>query len=679
MTQTTNLQKRKNLIMARLLGSYKSNLSTYLYQEMIQILEAAIIAGDYGGGKLFDRSTLEELRLQGQEFDNLPLSAAGQRAYAESINYPMRLLQARFAAVVNETDDFLVTISKLLETLEKDTALAERLLRISKLDPWVAQQATLRRGRKFAIDLTANTGPIAATIPNTDPLTGITNSNKCQEVCFSYKGDPVRRHVPITAALTSDLKSRLVQPVTFRWHYEDGHKEVEELVGQDWSRISFIHDSPIIDFGPPSIETISPTDGQAGTYFRVTGRQNLDNLALYVRIMFVPRLRVLRTTATADLVLSQYRINRNEINIYRQDESYFYEEGLDYRIDDLGRIQPTSSMLNQPVTITFQEYFPGYQCSVNEVNWSPIVLFDPSSPYTDAETQFFPLDIKGNTFPLIDESTTPVGLYLEMVSVPDHEYLIKIQSSNVIHSATRKATLEIEFERMYMLNGIRLSSVSNFPLRVRRVYDAISYGGQVTRPIFISGSFEEDLILENELTLRFPKQELQRLFIEFHQENYTFKEHVLDAADATRHELLEGVLPQDASGRGVLTRRISGVQYEMSLQHLCGVDVDFRLPAVVTFGPFQTDNAPAVLKLNTVETGTIEYYFIDQPYDRNGNRITSVYEMLDPAAVHGVPIYPNLPVVYKSTAEEASRIDFYLKVVFRTADSLLEKFVLQAS
>jgi len=43
-------------------------------------------------------------------------------------------------------------------------------------------------------------------------------------------------------------------------------------------------------------------------------------------------------------------------------------------------IVPRATMAGKAVNVQVTEYFPGYQCSINNMDWSPAVMFDAIFP-----------------------------------------------------------------------------------------------------------------------------------------------------------------------------------------------------------------------------------------------------------------------------------------------------------
>src|ERR1017187_3310246 len=56
-------------------------------------------------------------------------------------------------------------------------------------------------------------------------------------------------------------------------------------------------------------------------------------------------------------------------------------------------IVPLATMAGKTVNVQVTEYFPGYQCSTNNMDWSPAVMFDAIMPFADVRTNYFPINI----------------------------------------------------------------------------------------------------------------------------------------------------------------------------------------------------------------------------------------------------------------------------------------------
>jgi hypothetical protein len=84
-------------------------------------------------------------------------------------------------------------------------------------------------------------------------------------------------------------------------------------------------------------------------------------------------------------------------------------------------VTPLDIPAGTALTIYFKEYWPAYQCSVDQTNWSPVLMLDPARVYPDDATQFLPVQLQAGRFPVTDEAGVPTGIYfrlLQTITVP---------------------------------------------------------------------------------------------------------------------------------------------------------------------------------------------------------------------------------------------------------------------
>src|SRR5208282_4723631 len=129
-------------------------------------------------------------------------------------------------------------------------------------------------------------------------------------------------------------------------------------------------------------------------------------------------LIVSNATSGETIQLSNYNVTANTVQVYTA--SKVYTAGIDFSVSDYGvlTVIPTGSLVGVTCTILFQEFFPAYQCSIDGTNYSPVFMLDPARPYPDDTKNFIPIDIQGSNFPLTDELGVPLGLYIQMVGIP---------------------------------------------------------------------------------------------------------------------------------------------------------------------------------------------------------------------------------------------------------------------
>jgi hypothetical protein len=391
-----------------------------------------------------------------------------------------------------------------------------------------------------------------------------------------------------------------IQPINFTWTYAK-KGESEELFGEDWAKLSLLENAPRISYGQPRITQVLPTSGSWRDSLAVSGQSNAGNLPVFVKIVFLPR-RSTRTleftdTETPASLASRGRLIIDDLIVY--DEEKAYEPSIDYIVNgDSGSILAKTPLLSKTVTVVFTEYFPAYQCSINEGVWSPAIMLDPERPYPDEETEFLPISIDhvGRRFPITDELGNELGLMLQVLNTPTEEYLLRIDSTGAeVYGA--EATLEIEFDRPGQMNGIKISPFANYPVYLK----AITAEG-LTATIG-DRLFEGNVLLDKPQTIRFPRRAVRRLFLTLYQENYTYKEHLVDPADKLKRDALaslQSVLPFAVRRiERATAQRLTGVQYEFGLREIKGQDwkseVSQTKPGIKIIGPFTVEGTPEVL------------------------------------------------------------------------------------
>ena len=204
------------------------------------------------------------------------------------------------------------------------------------------------------------------------------------------------------------------------------------------------------------------------------GQQAAGNLPVYVKIVFVPRRCKVTLSHCADQValpLSIYRISPDDIIVY--DGAQSYEQDQDYTLDlsnGQSNLVPRATLAGNTVHVQVTEYFPAYQCSTNNMDWSPAVMFDAVTPFADVRKNYFPIEIPGDGwFPVVDELGSPLGIQIQPVSGNIYyEALLRIEVAPS-SSFGVTGTLEVEFDRPGYYNGLRLSPFVNMPVILTRI------------------------------------------------------------------------------------------------------------------------------------------------------------------------------------------------------------------
>ena len=323
------------------------------------------------------------------------------------------------------------------------------------------------------------------------------------------------------------------------------------------------------------------------------------------------------------------------------------------------------------------EYYPAYQCSTNNMDWSPAILFDAAMPFSDVRADYFPIAITADGwFPVVDELGSPLGLEIQPTTLLQYEALLRIETV-AMSSYGVTAQLEIEFDRPGYYNGLRLTPFVNMPVWLTKIEGEGMLPSADATPIF-----EGKVLIDRPASIRFAGVDggpvyVRRLFLTLYQPNYTLKEHVLDPADQARQDALaslQTVLPfSDRPVQLSLPTQLVGAQYELGLSDIAGERynaVQVLAPitgrGVFVSGPFHVDGAPEIIRLDADVTGLVDCYPV---YRTPGGDVTMS------KLVPGTTI--SFPDVWLGAVPASA--DFYLKWVFRSDDAVLTRFLLQVT
>jgi hypothetical protein len=340
-----------------------------------------------------------------------------------------------------------------------------------------------------------------------------------------------------------------------------------------------------------------------------------------------------------------------------------------------GNIVPRATMAGKTVNVQVTEYFPGYQCSINNTDWSPAVMFDAITPFSDVRKDYFPIEITADGwFPIVDELGSPLGIQIQPVPGNiTYEALLRIE---VVASPSFgvTGTLEIEFDRPGYYNGLRLSPFVNMPVSLTQIRAEGMLALDTTPPIF-----EGDMLIDRPVSIRFADSfgkpiYVRRLYLDFYQPNYDLKEHLVNPVDQARQDSLarlQTVLPfSDRAVQGAVPTSLVGAQYEFGLRDIAGERYNQAGPGVFVSGPFHLDGMPEIIRLDADITGQVDCYLICRPA---GILATAdrVVQQLVPGTAFSFPD--------AWTAGALTSADFYLKWVFRSDDAVLTRFLLQVT
>jgi hypothetical protein len=485
-------------------------------------------------------------------------------------------------------------------------------------------------------------------------------------------------------------------PSGYTWNYQ-ASGEQEELYGPDWAKLSLLEPKPRITFGDCVTTEVLPVSGgkEYQNYFRITGTGNSTNLPIYVKIVFLPRRRHIQVVADVDVPTPLGRkVSTDDLLVYDDTRSYdaaqlkagikghfsfqTFEDATNIRwlkaTDALGG----ETLQGKSLHVLYTEYYPAYQCSIDEYAWSQPIMLDPGRMFPDDAKDLIPLDLNGNKFPLTDEIGNPLGFWLEMTSLPPNEFLLLVENSRPRELTPgdfgANAVLEVEFDRPTYMNGIYVAPFVNFPVFVR------SIRAEGMTPTTGETIFSGNIFLDRAQSIRFDRRLIRRLYIKLYQENYTVKEHLVDPADKNKRDAmatLQTVLPFSARRMDMtVPKTVSGFQYEIGLRDIAGedwqpqIDRGKKNPGIFLTGPYQSDDMPEVLRFDAEYAGDVAFYLNYRKRLDDGT-ITDFTEL---------PITPGTAISF--TAADMAHVrtaDFYLKFVLREEFSVVSKFLLQVS
>ena len=727
----------------QLLGNYQSTLSSSYYQQLVTLLQQAIQAGDFGGGQVFDQAALVALQKQAQNFSTLPQPSAGQVVTDESFNNPFTLLAAQFTALLNESNAFATQMAALLSVLGKDTALVDQLLAEADLQTWASTIPAVTGATPIMWDFGVGYGPIAPLSLTgiwTDPATSATYPNN--PTLASNLATVLLPGLTATASgLTCPQNIATVPVNNLTWTYTTGNAQVEVLNQDSWTKLTLLEPQPLINFS--STPSITP----AASPFIVTGTSNLGSLPVYIQTSFVGRQR--HTTASATngttISLSPYRVDTDEVFVfvgYGTTKQQLLSSATDYTVDQYGNFTPiTLAAAATTVDIFFEEEFPAYQCSVDQVNWSPLLMLDLARPYPDGATSFPPiawsLDSKGNlALPVTDELGTPTGMYIEIGSAaPTQAYLLQAVGQASPNTVGATALLEIDFAQLSYLTVLRVTPFTTFPMILTKV--EIQGITTNTRQTVWSGSTPIDqptaLHLDQIMGIN---PLVSKVFLTFYQPNYSLKQQTVTPPDALRLNVmsqLQAVLPFNA--RNVVPPPAvvyTGAQYEFGVADVSG-EAWTASSGVFVSGPNRFVGIPELIRFDAVSTdgisnatytgtyvppnlinkipsaqnssgslahmmsgeslamsedtsgGPVDFYLCFQAFDNTGTVIKqNLTGYLLPTGGSGQCFSFTYPFINgwsigSGALSQIDHVDFYIKIVHRSSSAVAQRYMLQVT
>lgn len=661
-----------------LLGNYETRLYDWHRQELLAQLSEALRVGEWGGGKLIDSTVADRIRSEAQDFSSLPAILAGSLATADSLNYPLSVLLARYKAISQERLDFLKRMDLFLAVLEKDSNLVDQLIAAAAMETWVSRRGALGGALKFYQDFSATHGACATSLPLTDPATGVVYPSAVRDSTYVLNSIAGLEQEPIRSGISVPVTGRTFSFAGLSWTYTAADStESQELTSSDWAKLSLLEAQPRVQFGAPTLQVLSPPGGSVRDTIRVWGQNLSGNLPVWVRLFLTPR-RVVQTVETGaagdEVAISAYRLSGDDVIVL--DGTRSYDQGIDYAISTSGRLTPSDAAANKTLTVHCTVMFPAYQASVNQEDWSEAVLFDAAAPYLS--NILHSLDVQDGRFPLFDESGSPFGLSIELRSVFESDYLLRIDTP-ALPGAGVGATLNLALTQPYYVDSLHLAPFATFPVRIQSITaDGVPGAARVTL-------FEGSLLADRPLSVRFPRTLVSTFHVQLEQVNYEYKNHTFDPADRLRREALTGLqasLPFSSRRiRISVPREVSGIQYEFGLHEIYAEDLKSEMPSgygVFIAGPFEVPGTPELLRLDADYTGNTDFYLIDTPFQSDAVQTGSAFHDTNP---HGIPVTPGVAFSYTPppSLPALAKCQFYVKFVLRSEYAVVERFLFQAT
>jgi len=638
----------------------------------LALLNAAISSGDLGGGSSFDNASVLALEAQAQSFASLPTGTSGSRVTDDSFNYPISLLQARLSALEAEANSFTTVSGRLLDILSNETVLLDEILAGDALNQWAASIPQLLGAWAYGWDFSIGQGLKSASLTNVDPANLVVYNQELPTLsvlnCTSGTlstglGAPqVVRTFPIKNASWS--------------YYTTGIPQELYAPDMTWTQLDLLETLPRVAFSAsPSAQVIFPTGGLSiSGILSFTGQVPGGALPTYVRVLFYPRRNQMNANVSngVALQLSSYSIDPNSVVVLSTTGSQLYSQATDFNTDAVGTMTPIDIGVDVPVVVYFSEYWPAYQCSMDQANWSDIVMLDVNRPYRDDETQFAPVNIQDGLFPLTDETGTPTGLYFQPLVLLTKQYTVLV-TTPATGAYGPSVVLELDIEQPSFMNSINLSPYAAFPVTLQSVVvEGLTSNVQST---VFSGSF----LMEGAVQITFPRQIVNKVYLTMVQESYTIEEYQQVAPDALQRSVmnnLQSSLPFAMRGATpAVPVFYYGYQYEIGFEDMVASDSMPSLPGVFVQGPLIIQGRPDVMRVDAQTSGTVSMYLCYVAYNAAG---VTVDENLQ-----GLPITPSTSIVFPFSSlldrTTVASVGLSMRFVLRSQDAFVSKYYIQAT
>ena len=646
----------------RLLGTFPSHLNSFYYDQLLNLVNSEVLVGGYFGGSSFDASQVTALQALGKDFLSLSLPSAGDRSAADAINSPLGLLRARYDALSSEVSFMVDTIQGLSNDLRNEVSLLDSILAYSGSKLWSSRLAQMGSATSFSWSFEGGYNSVSVDISSSDPHTGLLYPSlpRIETILDCVDG-------LVYGGLRAPCVPRVFLPKNLTWNYSTMGQS-ETAYGQDWADLGILESAPRLVFTPTP--TVQPE--RAAALFQVSGSVPGGSVPIYVNLHFVARTTVQTLVVTPGQVvpLSKFRLEEENTSVVSKTQSYVY--GVDFTVTKDGYLTSLTLPAGIELDVHFEEYYPAYQCSVNQEVWSPVIMLDAARPYPDETTEFRALGIVNGNFPLTDETGVLTGLTMQLRGLPANE-MIFIVSTPASSDYGMPATLQVDMARPAYMTGVSLTPYCSYPMRLTSV-TCQSVTGPPT--ILFTGS----VLVDKAMTIAFPRTSVRSLNLSFVQENYTDKQYTVDSPDQLRRDTLsrlQSVLPFSVQA---LTPSVPtvyhGAQYQFGVESIQGVDSSMASPlGILVTGPYRVAGRPEAMRLDLAEIGTSEVWSYAKSYSAEGAVLSSdlVETLLTPGLA--VPV----PTAFSLDRATIAYTDFYLKFILRTTSTVVSNFYFQVT
>jgi hypothetical protein len=371
-----------------------------------------------------------------------------------------------------------------------------------------------------------------------------------------------------------------------------------------------------------------------------------------------------------------YTIDPTSVSVFSS--STYYNINEDFVVTGQGYLTLINVPALESITVTFTEYFPSYQCSVNQTIWSQTIMFDYLRPYPDNETLFWTIPIGvdpdgiRNKLPIVDESGIGTGLYINLTGLMTGEYLLKVYQTADSSTPGKQVQLVIDFGQPIFMNVLNLSSYTNYPVNILSI-DSQGFASNTLQNLF-TGS----LLIEKPTAIRFPTTLISKITLTLSQINYSIKQHQIIPDDYIRRQAindLQSVIPYQAQEPNILPETIfaDGYQYEFGLENISGANEVNTQTTVFISGPYTTDTRSSSITLQADFIGDVDFYLCYNALNTNQTIIDS--------NLVGIALTPGVSIPFPfSSGTSLTSINYenlYLKMVFRDYNSSVKSFLLQ--